>query len=363
MSDMQEKIARVRALLKDKKLDAAAFSSQANFAWLTGGADNHVGLATEAGASTVVVTNTAAFVLADNIEAPRVEAEETGSLDLEVIDYPWWEGRLEERITALVGSDKWAADFPCANHPDIEPLMYPLRADLTDTEVETYRRLGKITGQALQTVAETVEIGHTELEVAGEAAEFLISRGVTPQTLLVASDERLESFRHPIPKPKRIGRSCLIVIGARMNGLICTASRIVHFGRPPEDLTARHKAVCTVDAVLQAHTVPGETVGDAFKAGVRAYAEQGFQNEWMLHHQGGPTGYKPREFRATAGSPQTIRPRQPFAWNPTITGTKSENTILAGEPVPEILTLTPEWPTIVVDSPNGPVRQPAILVK
>ncbi len=363
MAVIDEKIRRVRGLLEEHNLAAAAFSTQANFAWLTGGADNHVGLATELGGSTAVVTRDRAFVVCDNIEEPRMREEELWDLGLDVISYPWWEGGLQERITALVGTDEWGSDVPLPDRICIEPLMYPLRAALTEEEVEKYRTLGKIAGIVVQEVADRLEVGQTEHEVAGMLSLLLMSQGVIPQTILVAADDRIIRFRHPVPTDKRIEKMCLISCGARWKGLICSLTRIVHFGKSSAELIARHQAACTVDAALMAHTVPGVTVGDAFRAGLKAYEEQGYPEEWKLHHQGGPTGYKAREFRVTANREEVIAPFQAFAWNPTVTGAKSEDTILAVEPHPEVLTITPDWPLRKVQGPAGPVFRPGILVK
>lgn len=363
MHNLEYKLNQVRTLLRDQGLDAAVFTTQHNFAWVTGGADNHVGITTEAGNASVVVTLDRAVVFADNIEAARVLDEEVGALGLEVIAYPWWEGGLEARITAWVGSKNWKADTPMGSRGSIEGSMYPLRSVFTDEELANYRLLGKLTGLALQYASEFVEIGATEHQIAGRLAEYLVSRGVTTNVILVAADERINLYRHPIPTDKPVQKVCMLVVGARWKGLVCSCTRMVHFGKLPESLEEKHRQVCAVEAAFLSHTLPGESVGDAMQAGLAAYAAVGYPDEWQLHHQGGPTGYKGREFRALPDSDLAIAPNQPFAWNPTITGAKSEDTVLAKEPFPEILTITPDWPTIELDSPIGPIQRPGILVK
>ena len=105
------------------------------------------------------MTRDRVVVLCDNIEAPRIAAEETGDLGVEMCIYPWWEGLSEERIRDIAGSDRWLADIPMTGRPSLEALLYPLRAALDDSEVETYRELGLVTGLAIEEAAQSVEIG------------------------------------------------------------------------------------------------------------------------------------------------------------------------------------------------------------
>ena len=77
------------------------------------------------------------------------------------------------------------------------------------------------------------------------------------------------------------------------------------------------------------------------QAGIDAYARQGYENEWRLHHQGGPMGYAARDFKATPTETRLVAEHQLVGWNPSITGTKSEDTMLSGG---EILTSMEDWP-------------------
>src|SRR5699024_11265804 len=67
---------------------------------------------------------------------------------------------------------------------------------------------------------------------------------------------------------------------------------------------------------------------ELFQAAARAYADAGFASEELRHHQGGATGYRSREWIAHPQSRETVQARQAFAWNPTVTGTKVEETML-----------------------------------
>jgi len=87
----------------------------------------------------------------------------------------------------------------------------------------------------------------------------------------------------------------------------------------------------------QEATRPGRTLADAFDDCRRFYAEAGFPDEWRLHHQGGITGYASREVIATPHTEVPIEAGQAFAWNPSITGAKAEETFVLAEDGAELI--------------------------
>jgi hypothetical protein len=79
----------------------------------------------------------------------------------------------------------------------------------------------------------------------------------------------------------------------------------------------------------------------------KAYADNGFAGEYAHHHQGGSTGYAGRDVFAEPGSNVQVREYQAFAWNPSITGVKSEDTILCTRDGIELITtVSPDWPKV-----------------
>jgi hypothetical protein len=106
---------------------------------------------------------------------------------------------------------------------------------------------------------------------------------------------------------------------------------------------------------------PGQRLGDIFKRGIEVYAEAGCPDEWQYQHQGGLAGYEPREIVATSCSEEVVSVGQVYAWNPSITGTKSEDTILVTGQGYEILTEMTDWPTVQVHINGQIFLRPAIL--
>ncbi len=75
-AELEYKWTKVRELMREKGLSGILFRKQSNFAWLTGGGRNCVGLATEMGVGSLLITEHAQYVLCNVIEAPRLTAEE-----------------------------------------------------------------------------------------------------------------------------------------------------------------------------------------------------------------------------------------------------------------------------------------------
>lgn len=68
--EIQEKERRVREFMSSRGLGALLLKRQANYSWMTGGGLNLVGITTEFGATSLLITENSKFVISNNIEAP-----------------------------------------------------------------------------------------------------------------------------------------------------------------------------------------------------------------------------------------------------------------------------------------------------
>lgn len=362
--ERHEKMRCVRTYMKRHGLNVVFLSTRANFSWLTAGGVNYVNTATTEGVTTLAVTARQAYVLANAIEAPRMTAEELAAGEFRVVEFPWHSAvQRRDAVLDLASGKRAAADTDLCGLPPLPADFAELRYSMTPAEVARYRRLGRDVSLLMETVGLEIEPGDSEHEVVGLMAELALAQGIRPMVRLAAADRRIERFRHPIPTERRIRRRAMMVICGERHGLVGVATRLVNFGAVGRSLRRRHDAVCRVDAALMLSTRPGAAVGDVLQAGIEAYAREGFPDQWQLHHQGGPTGYLGREYIATPGETRRVQPNQPFAWNPSITGTKSEDTLLATDRGPVILTAAVDWPTIEVEFGGQTLRRPDILVR
>lgn len=359
----KENLRKVREFLAERGLGALVVSRQHNLFWLTGGGDCHVGLATQDAAARLVVTADEAYIITKNIELPRLLAEEVDPNLFQVRAFDWYEGDFDPIIKELVGDLPLGSDMPGAETVFLESELGLLRSLYSEGEQERLLIAGQRLGEALGQVCREVVPGETEFAVAGRLTSALLARELTPTVLLVGADERIAKFRHPIPTQKVVTKYAMVACVARYKGIQVAGSRLVHFGPLDADLLRKHQAVVTVDATLIGQSVPGRKLNEILAAGIAAYREAGFAEEWKLHHQGGIIGYWTREMIATPQTQLTLRENQALAWNPSITGTKSEDTILVTKDGPQVVTSTPDWPMLEVHTVDGIFYRPDILVR
>jgi hypothetical protein len=139
-------------------------------------------------------------------------------------------------------------------------------------------------------------------------------------------------------------------------------TRFVHFGPLAKELQAKQRAVVEVDATFFASSVEGAEIKDIFQKARAIYKRAGFADEWKLHHQGGPTGYQGRSYKGAPDVKGKVLKNQAFAWNPSVTGTKSEDTIISLGDTHEIISQARDWPMINVEIEGREILRPDILV-
>lgn len=363
-TESQIKEQRVRTFLKKRGLGGVLLSKQSNFAWFTCGGDNHVVTAGEGGVATVLFTPERKVLFANNIEVPRIMEEELAGMDYEVSQYPWHQEATAKpaAIRKAIRGRKVASDDGVAGTPLLDAGFTELRYSLTEAEIERYRALGRDCNEAMEEVGHGLKKGQTECRIAADLCRAFIERDIVPFVVLIAADDRLK-YRHPIYKDRKANRCVMMVMCGRRTGLICSLTRLVHFGPVPRELRRKHDACCAVDAAFNLSSKPGTALGAILETARGVYRKTGYADEWTLHHQGGTTGYAGRDTIATPGDKTRIQPNQALAWNPSISGTKSEDTAIAFRDRIEFISAPVNWPTVVAEWKGKRVKRADILVK
>ncbi len=362
LEEIREKKGRLRALMREQKLDAVYLKRQPNFAWLTAGGSNVVGITLELGVAGLLLTAEREYVVCNNIEAPRICKEERLEWQgYEIRQFPWYEECERETIASLAGGGKIGADHALPDTVDISLMINPLRYALTPAEVERYRRMGQLTARAIEETALSVRPGDRECAIVGRLAARLWENSLDYITVFCAADERIDMFRHPIPTENRVRKRVMLCVNSRFHGLIVSLTRFVSFGPITPELRRRYDSNVLIDCTLMAHTVPGKPVVEAFRKGVEAYAREGFPEEYKLHHQGGAIGYLGRDYKVDFRTQEIVRDNQAFAWNPSITGSKSEDTMIARAEGPLIVSPPIVFPSVKREVAGRIFMRPDIL--
>jgi antitoxin VapB len=349
LEEINAKHESLRGLLQRHKADGLWLRRTRNLAWITAGADASIPADSDYGAYSIFVTGDKRIVYTSNIEATRIHAEEKlEDLGFEYAEYPWHSARQP--------------DAALTDEGEVESDIQRLRWVLSAGEQERLRALGRDASDAIAEATRAVKAGDSEWEIASRLDAACRKRGGLAVVNLIATDERISRFRHPLITSKRLEKTAMLVVCMRRGGLIVSATRFAQIGAAPAELKEKLRKVASIDAVVMTASQPGKTLGQVFTELQEAYAAYGEEDQWQNHHQGGLGGYIARERVATPGDPTVLQAGQVCAWNPSIVGCKSEDTILINANGFDIVTqATGDWPMQEINLSGQIVKRSGIL--
>lgn len=329
--EIKMKLKRVRELLKEKDLNAVLFKKQPNFFWITAGGANFVSIASEIGACSVLITEKEQYVIANMIEYPRIKDEELKGLDFKFITYEWYEDKELEIIKKIAGKNKIGSDTYIPEFLLIENSIKKLRYELTEGEIERYCYLGENLSNIVENTVFQIKKDMAEIEIAGMISKELWKCNIQPTGFMIAADERVSDYRHPIATEKRVKKKITVSVNARYKGLITTVTRMGYLGKIPDSLKRQYLDNIEIECIMMSETKIGEKINKPLLKAIEEYGKRGYKDEWKRHHQGGSMGYYPRDIRVTQTTDEIAYKNQAFCWNPTISGTKTEDGFIITE--------------------------------
>ena len=333
---VETRLEQVRDLLAQHAAGGILLDARRDFAWLTVGGQNHILYTTDAGVAPILVTPHDAIVIAPVNEFDRIANEEVAGLPLRVEKVPWFPGAAAELArTTATGTHLMTA-------VDVTDDLRSLRSRLAPAEDA---RMEWLSGVILETVAHSladVRPGMTEDDLIAAAAHDFARHAVRLPVVLVAADERIVRYRHPLSASREIHSRVMLVVVAERWGLHVAHTEFRELEPRSSELGERAVALREVLVAMREATMPGNTLSSVLDAAKTAYARAGMGDEWMLHHQGGTIGYQAREQIATPGDDTVIEAGMAFAWNPSAIGYKLEETLyLDSDGSQHVLTTTP----------------------
>jgi antitoxin VapB len=329
--------------MKEKGLDSFVLRRNPNLAWAIAGRA-HVPTTIDMACFDLIITQDSATAITNVVEAPRLIAEELPS-EVTVKSIKWSEGR----DSLLPTGPKVGSDQPGADRIDLGVEVEMIRASLIESDLVRFKEICVDAAVALGNAMKQVESSDREIDVAGLITHSLWQANLEIAFLGVAGQDRVHKFRHPLPTDAVVGNRVSASICAKRKGLIASITRIVTFGEVTDQMVADYTSIFKVEAALLDATVVGAPFSDPINAAIAAYPANGFDaDEWTKHHQGGPTGFLPRDWPANQSSTRLIAENQPIAWNPTGKGWKAEDTILATSSGIKVLSVDTDWPSFEV---------------
>jgi Xaa-Pro dipeptidase len=367
--ELEQKYSRVNSFLDNNNLGGMLFTQVRNVNWITAGkANTQIVLNKDIGAASLLIMRDGKkYLICNSSEAGRLMDRDMKDLGYEVRLYNWYEANnvkdtRGEIISSISGGKKIGSDIDFPNTKNISAEFKPLRYSFTEPELKRYRWLAKESTEAVAEVCRKIRSGMNEFEIEALTSAELRARGIFPTVLLIAADERIFNYRHALAGGAAVKKYAMVNIVSEKWGMPVAVTRFVHFGELPDELRNKLNRTAVINAKYEAATKPGVNVSEIFEACKKWYAEAGYEGERQKHHQGGAIGYDDREYVIYPGVNNVIQNNQPFAWNPTITGAKVEDTIIASEDGVEVVTVSENWPMIIVEIEGKLYPQPGILV-
>ena len=361
-AELEQKHEKLVEWLGAQGLAGVLIRRNENIAWLTGGAvEGIVCTAAETGTYSLLVTAAGKrYYLTTENEAPRAHDEEFGALDFEPVLFPWYADDTVAAAARLAGGPL-GSDIPGAGVKQVS--LYTLRRSMTEPEIARFRWLGEETAAATVEALHQVEPGLSEYDLEAITTAGLFRRGLLPSVALYGVDDRILKYKHAVPRGKRLQQYAMLNLCARKWGLVVSITRFVHFGALPTELAGFFTIAAQVNAALLNATRVGATSAGLYKVAQTAFADAGYPGEERFHHQGGAAGYGERDWVATPNGTEVVVNNQVFAWNPSIRGGKTEDTVLLRNGVIENLTSTPTLPVIAFPVAGSTYASPGVLVK
>ncbi|MFN3651757.1 MAG: M24 family metallopeptidase [Armatimonadota bacterium] len=356
LEELEAKLARIRALLERRGKSGVLLSSFGPVSWL---------MPERPTSLSILVTREAHILILQGSSATLPDGELYEQAGFSIAALPWWDLRsLAPEVLHVIPPDQLLSDqFIPGAQPLLREDALALRTPLLSSEVERFRQVGETLGVALTHVMLHCRPGLTEHQLAGMLAGTLTDMGMSGINPAAAADDRTLDWAEPVPTGRRMERYAVVSVAAAQHGMYVSATRSVHFGAPPEELLQRHHACAGIDAALIAATRPGRPLGELLETGIHAYAAAGAPDGWQRYPFGHAIGYELIDALVGPEEVTAVGPPQAFAWSPTLPGVRSHDTMLVTETGHEILTRTPDLPTLTIETPAGPIERPAILVR
>ena len=353
MSPRSERVAGVRARMRELAVDALLLSLGADLPWLTG----YEAMPLERLTMLVLPADGDATLVVPRLEAPRVVPDD----DVFTIR-PWDEtddpvalvARLiGSRRAIAIGDRTWATflvglqrELPDTSWERASVVTGPLRAVKDPTEVDALRAASAAADRvAAQLLAgEIALVGRTEAEVSADIGRRLRAEGHQKVNFAIVGSGPNAASPHHEPGRRVVGAGESVVcdFGGTMDGYCSDITRTVFTGEPPRDFVDLYAVL--QDA--QAAAVKAATVGtpcEEVDAVARRRITDGGYGAQFIHRTSHGIGLEEHEDPyIVKGNAAPLVPGHAFSVEPGIYldgrwGARIEDIVVASDAGPESL--------------------------
>jgi Xaa-Pro aminopeptidase len=358
------RLAALRGLLDDLSLDAILVSRNANKRYYAG---FRLGDAESAGFSgTLLVTRDRNVILADSRYTEQAEQESPG---WELVETAGDFGPEMSSILARLDVAALGMEAQAINHADwsalaeaapgielhaIDDELVPLRIRKAPDEVEAIGRACAMTDACFTHLAEWVQPGMTEQQVAWELESFFRANGAEGlafEPLVLAGPRAAMPHGRASDAVIERGNVLLIDFGCIVDGYRSDMTRTLFVGDVPADVRRYHDAVREAQAAAIEALHPGVDGRDVDAVARERIAREGVEPYGHgLGHGIGVETHEPPSLRRSASwtlEPGMVFSVEPGIYLPGVTGIRIEDIVVLEESGPRLLTRSPREPLTI----------------
>jgi Xaa-Pro dipeptidase len=196
-----------------------------------------------------------------------------------------------------------------------------LRMRKDTEELSRMRRAAEVAEAALEETFAQLQVGMSELEVAGLLTVEILqagAEGVPFQPIVISGPNAASPHAVPSDRPIRPGETIVIDCGATVGGYASDITRTIAIEGLPEEMQRVYEVVKEANAAGRAKAAPGVPAQDVDQA-ARAAIEAAGYGDYFVHRTGHGLGLEGHELPyIVKGNQERLQPGMTFTIEPGI---------------------------------------------
>lgn len=350
----QERLARARAAMTDRGIEALIVTPSSDLVYLLGYAAH----TSERLTALLLPHEGRAAVVVPALEAPRL-ADRTAAIDIiswsettDPVELAAARLRRQGARTIAVAEEMWSgfllrliSALPTVRFVSAAPILRDLRVIKTATELEHLREAGRRTDRVWEEFTRTAQLlGKSERQAGKIIADLMEHHGLGEPAFLICASGPNSASPHHLTGDRIIANGDAIVFdfGGNVAGYKSDLTRTVHAGAPDAEFARVYDVVERARAAALAAVRPGATCASVDRAAREVIEAAGF-GEFFIHRVGHGLGLDVHEEPyLVAGNETPLRTGMVFSDEPGIYlpgkfGIRIEDSVVCTETGGELL--------------------------